>query len=851
MDLLFSQGDFGGGLDLNLDSTKVQRNASMFISHGRVRRNSIEPVKKHKKIAITGSHLQGLFAAGSWLVAFSDGIAYYWDINTDAGFKVVPGWTALDIEVDFIEACVLPSSTSQLRFANADPTNESLVYDSSIVGNTAALFVTDGVNQPRIIDPATGNYRDTKTYADWTLTNLEYVPIGVNPVVSGGKFYLLSPDRKSIYHSVSGRYLDFVVNRNSSGDKGGDATTVAKALDFNKITALMPSSGGGLIVTTLYNTYAITPDWSSTIFGEPRLPDELLFPVGALNNRSFVDILGDTAFINQEGVQAFNQTQQTKISSNNFPQGAPIAKALVFPQERSCVGNWQNYAFFALDTIYGPCTIVFDQLTKTYCSFDFDFGDVKQFALVRTEGQQRLFFITWSNELFEAFAADEYSTCRVYLGEFTPEDGSKMFTVQEAYAGFNNVHDSVDFQMSLYCNRKLIERAQKNITGPSVDLLTPPLPIPFNPEVDADTIFLKLKDQYQTDKCGLYLEWNGKADLIDVQIHGTQVHHFGTKTITPATDATTKVVCLNDIWVGSIIANTTDFTETTVIPGNGYVLVGEAYEGNVLYSSCRYTPKQDKVSIKGVLYDVGPMNTAMDLVLNEGADLYVGPGDIMMNAGNTWDLARAKVYLAELLADNKFAAVAGNHDLDTLSGKYFYQLIPSQRFYSRRVGNIEFFFIDSGYNTAGSVLTGTPRVPTGPCLDPNGNTQDSEQAFYIRNLLNLSTARFKVAVTHQPPYSSGTYWPGYTPLRWNFKELGFNLVISGHDHNYQRRTVDGLIYLVNGWFSNVRYNQHDTDADFFYNATQGYLIIESDEYNMRITAKDVSGTIVDAFTIAR
>lgn len=849
MDLQFSQGDFGGGLDLNLDSTKVQRNASMFISHGRVRRNSIEPVKKHKKLAGKGTHLQGLFSAGSWLVLFSDGIAYYWDISSDAGFQVVPYWTAMDTEVDFIEACVIPSSTSKLRFANADPTNGSLVYDSSIPGNAAALFVTDGVNQSRIIDPASGTWRVTQNYTAWTLSSLEYVPIGVNPVISGGKFYLLSPDRKLIYHSVSGRYLDFVVNRNSGGDKGGDASTVAKALDFNKITAMFPSASGGLIVTTLYNTYAITPDWSATIFGEPRLPDETLFPVGALNNRSFVDILGDTAFINQEGIQSFNQTQQTKISSNNFPQGAPIAKALIQPQERSCVGNWQNYAFFALDTIYGPCTVVFDQLTKTYCSFDFDFGDVKQFALVRTEGQQRLFFITWNNELYEAFAGDEYSTCRIYLGEFTPEDGSRMFTVQEAYAGFNNIHGSVDFQLSLYCNKKLIERALKNITGPSIDLLTPPLPIPFNEGVDADTVFLKLKDQYQTDKCGLYIEWNGKADLVDATIHGTSVHHFGTKTVIPATDSTTKVVCINDMWIGSTVANTADFTEVAVTVGNGYILVGEAFEGGSIIQSCRYVPKQTPVSIKGLLYNAGSMNAAMDLVLAEDADLVVGAGDILMSSGSTADLARVRIYLSELLAEGKFAALAGNHDLDTLSGKWFYSLIPSQRFYSRRIGNIEFFFIDSGYNTAGSVLTGTPRMPVGPCLNPNGNTSDSEQAFYIKNLLSLSTARFKIAVTHQPPYSSGNYYPGYVPLRWNFRELGFNMVISGHDHNYQRRTVDGVIYIVNGWFSNARYGKHDDDADLFYNATQGYLIIESDEYNMRISAKDVSGTIIDAFTV--
>ena len=35
-------------------------------------------------------------------------------------------------------------------------------------------------------------------------------------------------------------------------------------------------------------------------------------------------------------------------------------------------------------------------------------------------------------------------------------------------------------------------------------------------------------------------------------------------------------------------------------------------------------------------------------------------------------------------------------------------------------------------------------------------------------------------------------------IQWPFKEWGANLVLSGHDHNYERLVVDGFPYFVNG-----------------------------------------------------
>jgi hypothetical protein len=74
-----------------------------------------------------------------------------------------------------------------------------------------------------------------------------------------------------------------------------------------------------------------------------------------------------------------------------------------------------------------------------------------------------------------------------------------------------------------------------------------------------------------------------------------------------------------------------------------------------------------------------------------------------------------------------------------------------------------------------------------------------------RERLRASTARFRIAAVHEPPYSSGlnsqvpptpTVRAFFPPL---FSATGVDLVLSGHEHLYERsRPMDGVIYVVTG-----------------------------------------------------
>lgn len=177
-------------------------------------------------------------------------------------------------------------------------------------------------------------------------------------------------------------------------------------------------------------------------------------------------------------------------------------------------------------------------------------------------------------------------------------------------------------------------------------------------------------------------------------------------------------------------------------------------------------------------------------------------GDNAYQGSNTnYDLAVGKYYrmfmfpyrgtqpLGPSEADatvNKFWPCLGNHDIDHQADYLAYFVPPdNERYYDVVIGHIHFFILNGGKNTAG--------VDT----EPTGNTSMSMQAAWLRARVAQSTARWKVAIVHFPPYSSYRY-PGSEWMRWDFKEMGINLVVAGHNHMYERVLVDELNYIVAG-----------------------------------------------------
>ena len=85
-------------------------------------------------------------------------------------------------------------------------------------------------------------------------------------------------------------------------------------------------------------------------------------------------------------------------------------------------------------------------------------------------------------------------------------------------------------------------------------------------------------------------------------------------------------------------------------------------------------------------------------------------------------------------------------------------------------------------------------------LDGNQPSSTAQLAF-LRRTLQRATEPVRVVSIHQPPYTAGIHEPSTTTQRLMvplFRKHGVSLVLSGHNHSYERVVTGGVTYIVTG-----------------------------------------------------
>lgn len=174
------------------------------------------------------------------------------------------------------------------------------------------------------------------------------------------------------------------------------------------------------------------------------------------------------------------------------------------------------------------------------------------------------------------------------------------------------------------------------------------------------------------------------------------------------------------------------------------------------------------------------------------ADLVIGwaPAFILSgganNDGTTYAAAVGAIYEDYLAPNMIFYPAAGKTDWDvdgTLAAFLaYFGLDGLGRSYHEVVsGPVHMIFADSDSRNSGGV------------------SATSKQALWVKAKLALSTAKWKIVVISNPPYSSDSVLtPGFAELQWPFGDWGADLVISGRTRSYERLEVGGVPYVVNG-----------------------------------------------------
>jgi 3',5'-cyclic AMP phosphodiesterase CpdA len=179
------------------------------------------------------------------------------------------------------------------------------------------------------------------------------------------------------------------------------------------------------------------------------------------------------------------------------------------------------------------------------------------------------------------------------------------------------------------------------------------------------------------------------------------------------------------------------------------------------------------------------------------------------------------------------AGTLGNHDVRVQGGRYEFGPLDMPRSrYTRRVGNVGLFIL-------------------------NSNRVTKRQTAWLESRLAASTAPWKIAVFHHPAWTCGEYrsHPGVVE-RWVplFEEHGVDLVLSGHDHNYQRFAArNGVRYLVHGGGSTHLYPIEACPASYptrrFARASRGFLFIRARADRLRVASVNLRGRVIDSVSI--
>ncbi len=231
-------------------------------------------------------------------------------------------------------------------------------------------------------------------------------------------------------------------------------------------------------------------------------------------------------------------------------------------------------------------------------------------------------------------------------------------------------------------------------------------------------------------------------------------------------------------------------------------------------------------------YEVGQQmelfrqKTGFDFVIMLGDNIYGGEGTGAMKK------KFEDPYKPLLDAGVKFYASLGNHDNPN---ERFYKPfnMNEKRYYSFRKGRVEFLALDSNY------------------MDP-------PQLDWLSKELQSSDSPWKLAFFHHPLYSDGKFHGPDLDLRARlepvFDASGVNVVLSGHEHLYERVVPkNGISYFVLGNSGELRLHglKQTPDVAKGFDTDRSFMVVEIAGDQFYFQAISRTGQTIDSGVIDR
>jgi tartrate-resistant acid phosphatase type 5 len=202
----------------------------------------------------------------------------------------------------------------------------------------------------------------------------------------------------------------------------------------------------------------------------------------------------------------------------------------------------------------------------------------------------------------------------------------------------------------------------------------------------------------------------------------------------------------------------------------------------VLAGAAHGAGAEERIIVIGDFGVGGEPQRVLGLAARDWAD--ANGADLLLTVGDNNYLSRA-AFAAQWRASFgwtkargiRVAGTLGNHDVRESGGTYERAALAMPgRYYRLRRGPADIFVVDS-------------------------NRFDPKQRAWLDRALAGSTAPWQIVSFHHPVHSCGVY-RGDPRMRSVVPLLvrhGVDLVVSGHDHNYQRFRAGGITYVVDGF----------------------------------------------------
>ena len=206
-------------------------------------------------------------------------------------------------------------------------------------------------------------------------------------------------------------------------------------------------------------------------------------------------------------------------------------------------------------------------------------------------------------------------------------------------------------------------------------------------------------------------------------------------------------------------------------------------------------------------------------------------GDLVNDGSSSADWDTFNSIASQLIESTPFYPALGNHDLPPQLFFDNFSLPNNERWYSVDVDGLHFIVLDSNSDIA----------------------PGSEQYYWLEADLKAAMNDFVSVIFHQPLMSTGLQGGDvglsdiFIPL---FKEYDVELVINGHDHDYERSFKDGIYYVVTGGGGAPLRDQETTSPySQVFDSAYHFCTLSVADGKVTVEAFDLDRHRIDQFTI--